>query len=183
MTFSRMIDELERKPGERWVACAQRILRLVKRWSSHCETVEEVCELFALNKLLKIMPRQIAVKVKEGRPEVLEKTAEWADDIWNSLDWRYEVIPNKDKVKKLHKFVKPLQSEISSKNSKVNDREHERNEKQNKRDKSKVDKSKIQCYMRHKMGHYKSECSQTRKLEESHLVEDIIAKSDEILTR
>ena len=42
MTFSCMIDELERKPGERWVACAQRILRLVKRWSSHCETVEEV---------------------------------------------------------------------------------------------------------------------------------------------
>ena len=29
MTFSCMIDELERKPGERWVACAQRILRLV----------------------------------------------------------------------------------------------------------------------------------------------------------
>ena len=30
-TFSRMIAELERKPGERWVACAQRILRLIKR--------------------------------------------------------------------------------------------------------------------------------------------------------
>ena len=29
-----------------------------------------------LDKLLKIMPRQIAVKVKEKRPEVLEKTAE-----------------------------------------------------------------------------------------------------------
>ena len=57
MTFSRMIDELERKPGERWVACTQRISRLVERWSSHCETVEEVCELFALDKLLKIMPR------------------------------------------------------------------------------------------------------------------------------
>ena len=79
MIFSCMIDELERKPGERWVACAQ-ILRLVKRWSSHCETVEQVCELFALDKLLKIMPRQIAVMVKEKRPEVLEKTAEWADD-------------------------------------------------------------------------------------------------------
>ena len=96
MTFSRMIDEWERKPGERWVACAQRILRLVKRWSSHCETVEEVHELFALDKLLKIMPRKIAVKVKEKRPEVLEKTAKWADHIWDSLDWRYEVIPNKE---------------------------------------------------------------------------------------
>ena len=50
MTFSRMFDELERKPGERWVASVQRILRLVKRWSSHCETVE-VCDLFALDKL------------------------------------------------------------------------------------------------------------------------------------
>ena len=147
MTFSRMIDELERKPGERWVACGQRILRLVKRWSSHCETIEEVCELFTLDKLLKIMPRQIAVKVKEKRPEVLEKTAEWADDIWDSLDWRYEVMPNKDKVKKLHKFVKPLQSESSFKHSNVNDREPEKNEKHNKSDKSKVDKMKIQCYM------------------------------------
>ena len=38
-----------------------------------------------------------------------------------------KLLPNIDKVKKLHKFVKPLQSENSSKNSKVNDREHERN--------------------------------------------------------
>ena len=86
-------------------------------------------------------------------------------------------------IKKIHKFVKPLQSETSSKNSKVNDREHERNEKQNKSDMSKVDKSKIQCYMCHKMGYYKSECSQTRKLEESCLVEDIIVRADEIPTR
>ena len=49
MTFSLIMDKLE--PGERWVACAQRIITLVKRWSSHCETVEEVCELFALDKL------------------------------------------------------------------------------------------------------------------------------------
>ena len=74
-----------------------------------------MCELFTLDKLLKIMPRQIAVKVKEKRPEVLEETAEWADDIWESLDWRYEVVPNKEKVKKAHKFVKLSQSEISSK--------------------------------------------------------------------
>ena len=156
---------------------------MVKRWSSHCETVEEVCELFALDKLLLIMPRQIAVKVKEKRPEVLEKTTEWADDIWDGLDWRYEVIPTKDNVKKLHKFVKPLQSESSFKHSNVNDREPERNEKHNKIDKSKVDKLKIQCYMCHKMGHYRSECPQTRKLKESHLVEDIIARADEISTR
>ena len=81
MIYSHVIDELERKPGERWVACAQRILGLVKRWCSHCETVEEVCELLAFDKLLKIMPRQIAVKVKEKRP---------------GLDWQNEVIPNKD---------------------------------------------------------------------------------------
>ena len=92
MTFSGMIDDLERKTGERWVACAQRILRLVKRLSSLCQTVEEVCESFALEKLLIIMPRQTAVKVKEKRPDVLEKTAEWADDIRDSLDWWYEVI-------------------------------------------------------------------------------------------
>ena len=54
-------------------------------------------------------------------------------------------------MKKFHKFVKPPQSESSSKYSKVNNREPERNEKQNKSDKSKVDKSKIQCYMCHKM--------------------------------
>ena len=46
-----------------------------------------------------------------------------------------------------------------------------------------IDKSKIQCYMCHKMSHYKSECPQTRKLEESHLVEDIIVRADEIPTR
>ena len=34
--------------------------------------------------------------------------------------------------------------------------------------------------MSHKMGHYKSECPQT---EESHLVEDIIYRADEIPTR
>ena len=65
----------------------------------------------------------------------------------------------------------------------MNDREPERNEKQSKSDKSKFDKSKIQCYMCHKMGHYKSECPQTRKLKESHIVEDIIAKGDEIPMR
>ena len=37
--------------------------------------------------------------------------------------------------------------------------------------------------MCHNIGHYKSECPQTRKLEESHLVADIIAKADEIPTR
>ena len=182
MTFSRMIDEFERKPGERWVACAQRILRLVKKWSSQCKTVEEVCELFTLDKLLKIMTKQIAVKVKEKRPEVLEETAEWADNIRESLDWRYEVVPNKEKVKKPHKFVKLSQSEISSKQSKVSDRDFERNEKRNKSDKFKFDKTKIQCYACHKMGHYKSECPQSQ-LEESHLVEDLIDKADEVPTR
>ena len=33
------------------------------------------------------------------------------------------------------------------------------------------------------MGQYKSECPQTRKLEESHLVEDIIVRANEIPTR
>ena len=86
-------------------------------------------------------------------------------------------------MKKLHKFVKPPQSESSSKHSNANDREPERNEKQNISDKSKVDRSKIQCYMCHKMGHYKSECPQTHKLEEYHLVEDIIDTAEEIPTR
>ena len=104
-----------------------------------------MCELFTLDKLLKIMPRRIAAKVKEKRPEVLEETAEWADDIWESLDWWYEVVPNKEKVKKPHKFVKLSQSEISSKQSKVSDRDLERNEKRNKSDKFKFDKTKIQC--------------------------------------
>ena len=74
------------------------------------------------------MPRQIVAKVKEERPEVLEKTAEWADDV----RWRYEVIPNKDKVKKLHKFVKPPLGESSSKPSKVSDRQLEWYEKETK---------------------------------------------------
>ena len=56
----------------------------------------------------------------------------------------------------------------------------ERNEKRNKSDKFKFDKTKIQCYACHKMGHYKSECPQSHKLEESHLVVDIIDKADEV---
>ena len=42
---------------------------------------------------------------------------------------------------------------------------------------------KIQCYMCHKMGHYKSECPRTHKLEESHLVVDIIDRAGEIPIR
>jgi len=37
--------------------------------------------LVALNKLLNVMLRQIAIKVKKKRPEALKNTVEWAYDI------------------------------------------------------------------------------------------------------
>ena len=96
MTFARKIDDLERKPGERWVPCAQRLLGLMRRWTSDCKSVEEACESFVMDRLMKIMPKQIAIKVKEKKPDALETAAEWADDIWESLEWKYDV-PSKDK--------------------------------------------------------------------------------------
>ena len=94
------------------------------------------------------MPRRIAVNVKEKRPEVMEKTTEWAHDIWDSLDWQYEVIPKDNISLSSHCKVKvvPSNQKLMIVNLK--------GMKQNKSDKSKVDKSKIQCYMCHKMGHY-----------------------------
>ena len=39
-----------------------------------------ISEFIAMEKLMKIMPKQIAVKVKEKKPETLEQALYWADD-------------------------------------------------------------------------------------------------------
>ena len=81
LNLSCRLDEIVRKPGERWVTCGQRVLNFVRRWIEGRKTVKEMCELIAMEKLMKIMPKQIAVKVKERKPKTLEQALYWADDV------------------------------------------------------------------------------------------------------
>ncbi len=98
--YKQKIDEISWMPGEHWMECGRRILRLVQGWTKHCKSVEELREWFAADCLLRIMPRQIASRVRERRPDKLEDTAQWADDYWVSLNWDYRIVPNANKQSK-----------------------------------------------------------------------------------
>ena len=87
-------------PGERWVACGQRVFSTVRRWAEGCKNVEELCDLIAMDKMVKIMPRKIATRVKERNPGCLNEASELADNVWESLDWKYDMVQNRDKALK-----------------------------------------------------------------------------------
>ena len=50
-----------------------------------------------MGKLLRELPKQISSKVKEQKPENLMQAAKWADDIWEGMDWNYQVVQGKNK--------------------------------------------------------------------------------------
>ena len=75
------MDLLARKPGERWMGCGWRLLNLISKWTEHCETVKDIRNLIAAEKMVWLMPRQIATRVRKRKP-ILEEAAQWADDYW-----------------------------------------------------------------------------------------------------
>ena len=100
LTLARKLDEVDSKPGERWVTRSQRVFSMVRRWAEGCKNVEELCDLIAMDKMVKIMPRKIATRVKERNPGRLDEASELADNVWESLDWKYDMVQNKDKALK-----------------------------------------------------------------------------------
>ena len=165
--------------GNQGILCSE-VAGFNEKWTSDCKSVDEVCELFAMDRLLKIMPKQIAIKVKEKKPNALETAAEWADDIWESLEWRYEVVPSKDKGRLNVKAAK--QHEITKKSTtskflsefdagKVVRQESDTAKGGRVIKERSAPKSNIRCYGCHKMGHYKSKCPHPHKSEEVHLLD------------
>ena len=53
-----------------------------------------------MDKMVKIMPRKIGTWVKERNPGGLDEASELADNVWVSLDWKYDMVLNKDKALK-----------------------------------------------------------------------------------
>ena len=100
LALARKLDEVDKKPCERCVAYSQRVFSMVRKWEEGCNNVEELCELIAIDKMVKIMPRKIATRVKERNPGCLNEASELADNVWESLDWKYDMVQNKDKVLK-----------------------------------------------------------------------------------
>ena len=70
------LDEVDRKPGERLVACGQRVFSMVRRWAKGCKNVEELCDLIAMDIMVKIMVRKIVTMVKERNPGRLDEASE-----------------------------------------------------------------------------------------------------------
>ena len=65
------LDEMIRGPGEHWAECARRIMKVVYGWTEHCTSVNQLREWIAADRLLQIMPHQIATRVRERRPDKL----------------------------------------------------------------------------------------------------------------
>ena len=81
LALVRKLDEVDKKPGERWVTYSQRVFSMVRRWAEGCKNVEELCELIAIDKMVKIMPRKIATRVKERNPGRLDEASELTDNV------------------------------------------------------------------------------------------------------
>ena len=76
------------------------VIRECLVWAEGYKNVEELCDLIAMDKMVKIMPRKIATRVKERNPGCLDEASELADNVWESLDWKYDMVQNKDKASK-----------------------------------------------------------------------------------
>ena len=171
LTLARKLDEVDSTPGERWVACGQRVFSMVRRWAEGCKNVEELCDLIAMDKMVKIMPRKIATRVKERNPGCLDEASELADNVWESLDWKYDMVQNKDKalkgndkgVKRFSNESKPKGTHLYRKTSIPDAQNSDKLEKETK-------KANVKFYACKKTGHYKSKCPQAKKLEEVHLL-------------
>ena len=53
-TYIRKLDELSRKPGERWMGCGKRVLKLVGWWTEDCTSVKEIRSRFAADRLVSL---------------------------------------------------------------------------------------------------------------------------------
>ena len=57
----------------------------------------EVLELVSTDVLLKLMPRQMATHVRDGKPKTLEAAANLADDFVITRGWTYNVVTESDR--------------------------------------------------------------------------------------
>ena len=108
--------------------------------------------------------------MKERNPEGLDEASELADNVWESLDGKYDIVQNKDKalkgndkgVKRYNNENKPKATHLYRKAS-IPAQKSDTLEKDTKR-------ANVKYYVCNKKGHYKSECPQAKKLEEVHLL-------------
>ena len=57
----------------------------------------EVLELVSTDALLKLMPRQMATRVRDGKPKILEAAANLADDFVIIWGWTYNAVTESDR--------------------------------------------------------------------------------------
>ena len=96
-TYWQKMDQFRQKTEETWSMCARRYNNLAIKWVGNCTTVTEVLELVSTDAHLKLMPRQMATRVRDGNPKTLEAAANLADDFVIIWGWTYNAVTESDR--------------------------------------------------------------------------------------
>ena len=79
-TYRSRLDQLRRHPGETWSTAGERSKGLARRWLSTCKTVEEAADIIAEDAIMKCMPRQLLMHVRDRKTETMKESVAVADD-------------------------------------------------------------------------------------------------------
>ena len=133
----------------------------------------EVLELVSTDALLKLMPRQMAIHVRDGKPKTLEAAANLADDFVITRGWTYNVVTESDrsanqgrqhkKDERAHHLGKQHSSEVKQKSPNPQESTGKKSD-QNGRGLPKFDKqNRPRCFECNQYGHFAAECHGKRR--------------------
>ena len=172
-TYRQKMDQFRRKTEETWSMCARRHNNLAIKWTGGCTTVTEVLELVSTDALLKLMPRQMATHVRDGKPKTLEAAANLADDFVITRGWTYNVVTESDrsanqgrqhkKDERAHHLGEQHSSEVKQKSPNPQESTGKKSD-QNGRGVPKFDKqNRPRCFECNQYGHFTAECHGKRR--------------------
>ena len=81
-TYRIRLDQFNRKDGENWSECADRLLHLYSKWTANCSEVDSIRNMIAIDHLSKLLPKQTATHIKDRKPTTLTEAADLADEFY-----------------------------------------------------------------------------------------------------
>ena len=79
-TYKSRLDQLRQQPGETWSTAGERGKCLARRWLAKCKTVNEATDLIAEDAIVKSMPRQLLMHVRDQKTDTMKELVSVADD-------------------------------------------------------------------------------------------------------
>ena len=128
-TYRSRLDQLRRQPGETWSTAGERGKCLTRRWLAKCKTVDKVADLIAEDAIVKSMPRQLLVHVRDRKTDTMKESVSVADDFMSVRRWSYDVVhePDRTAVKTHRKEEKLCSSAETGKDRPASPRTNRRN--------------------------------------------------------